>query len=272
MRQAAALYRGHQAKLAGAGQASGADQADAAGTAEGGGRRARRRSGVSLAPGSPAAVLQSECAPLARELVTRAGAAGLTVATAESLTAGLVAATIADVPGASAVLRGGVVSYAVEVKASVLGVDAAWLAEHGPVDPRVAEEMAAGAARVCDADLGVSTTGVAGPEPHGGRAVGTVYLGVAVRGSREESPVVPAPVAAALDPTSAPDAGRGAVPGTVASADGAANGGHAVTGPDARWCRGTAGHALEVFPGDRDAVRWAAVKAALELLLSKIPA
>ena len=98
---------------------------------------------MSLAPGSPAAVLQSECAPLARELVTRAGAAGLTVATAESLTAGLVAATIADVPGASAVLRGGVVSYAVEVKASVLGVDAAWLAEHGPVDPRVAEEMAA---------------------------------------------------------------------------------------------------------------------------------
>ncbi|MDR2255099.1 MAG: nicotinamide-nucleotide amidohydrolase family protein [Arthrobacter sp.] len=172
-----------------------------------------------MAPGSPAAVLQEACAPLARELVVRASAAGLSVATAESLTAGLVAATIADVPGASAILRGGVVSYAVEVKASVLGVDAAWLAEHGPVDPRVAEEMAAGAARVCGADLGVSTTGVAGPEPHGGRPVGTVYLGVAEAGT---SP-------------------------------------HAV------------GHRLETFAGDRDAVRWAAVKAALELLLSKIP-
>lgn len=111
-------------------------------------------------------------------LVAAATEAGLTLATAESLTAGRVAATVADVPGASAVLRGGVVSYAVDVKHSVLGVDAQRLAEHGPVDPVVAEQMAAGARRVCGADLGVSTTGVAGPEAHGGQEVGTVWIGV----------------------------------------------------------------------------------------------
>jgi nicotinamide-nucleotide amidase len=111
-------------------------------------------------------------------LVATATAAGLTVATAESLTAGLVSATIADVPGASAVLRGGVVSYQVDVKASVLGVSEDRLAEYGPVDRVVAQEMAAGARRVCGADIGISTTGVAGPEPHGGHAVGTVWIGI----------------------------------------------------------------------------------------------
>ncbi|WP_394159981.1 CinA family protein [Galactobacter valiniphilus] len=246
---------------------------------------------MSLAAGSPAAALQSECAPLARELVSRAAAAGLTVATAESLTAGLVAATIADVPGASAVLRGGVVSYAVEVKASVLGVDAAWLAEHGPVDPRVAEEMAIGAARVCDADLGVSTTGVAGPEPHGGREVGTVYLGVAVQGSvaRPASPVARHAATGAAAVGHSETAAAATAAEVTAAATGAASAdatvsavGHSETaadavGPgaasaDARWCPSAVGHVLEVFPGDRDAVRWAAVKAALELLLSKIPA
>ncbi len=234
---------------------------------------------MSLAAGSPAAALQSECAPLARELVSRAAAAGLTVATAESLTAGLVAATIADVPGASAVLRGGVVSYAVEVKARVLGVDAAWLAEHGPVDPRVAEEMAIGAARVCDADLGVSTTGVAGPEPHGGREVGTVYLGVAVQGSvaRSASPdagPVAGPVAGGHTATSAAAVGHSKIAAAVTAAEATAadTASAAETSAAARWRPSAVGHVLEVFPGDRDAVRWAAVKAALELLLSKIPA
>ena len=114
---------------------------------------------------------------LATELVTAASSAGLSVATGESLTAGLVAAAIADVPGASAVLRGGVVSYAVDVKASVLGVDRDLLAERGPVDPDVAEAMAVGAASVCGADIGISTTGVAGPDAHGGHLPGTVYIG-----------------------------------------------------------------------------------------------
>lgn len=119
---------------------------------------------------------------LVAELVARFREAGLTLATAESLTAGAVAATIADVPGASTVLRGGIVSYAVDLKRDLLGVDGGRLAEHGPVDAVVAEQMAAGAARSCGADVGVSTTGVAGPEAHGGQAVGTVYIGWATAG------------------------------------------------------------------------------------------
>ena len=106
--------------------------------------------------------------------------AGLSIATGESLTAGLVASCIADVPGASAVLQGGVVAYQVSVKRDVLGVDAGLLECHGPVHPEVAEQMAVGAARACGARIGVSTTGVAGPEPHGGHAAGTVYIGWAV--------------------------------------------------------------------------------------------
>ncbi|MDD7836703.1 MULTISPECIES: CinA family protein [Paenarthrobacter] len=103
----------------------------------------------------------------------------LTVATAESLTAGLVAATLANTPGASGMLQGGVVAYQNSVKAAVLGVPEALLAEVGSVDGGVAEAMADGARRACAADIGISTTGVAGPEPHDGKAVGTVFVGVA---------------------------------------------------------------------------------------------
>ena len=83
------------------------------------------------------------------------------VATAESLTGGDVGGAICTVPGASAYYRGGVISYAYEVKARVLGVDAQLLATEGAVNPEVAAQMAAGAARVCGADYAVSTTGVA---------------------------------------------------------------------------------------------------------------
>ncbi|PWI27576.1 CinA family protein [Pseudoglutamicibacter cumminsii] len=106
--------------------------------------------------------------------------AGLTIATGESLTAGMVASHIADVPGASAVLQGGIVAYQMSVKRDVLGVDAGLLERHGPVHPEVAEQMAIGAARACGARIGVSTTGVAGPEPHGGHPAGTAYIGWAV--------------------------------------------------------------------------------------------
>lgn len=106
---------------------------------------------------------------------------GLTVATAESLTAGLVSAGIADVPGASAVLRGGAVTYATEAKAAVLGVDADLLAERGAVDPDVAEAMARGALNLFGTDIAVSTTGVAGPASQDGQPVGTVFIGLAWR-------------------------------------------------------------------------------------------
>lgn len=103
----------------------------------------------------------------------------LTVATAESLTAGAVAARLADVPGASAVLRGGVVAYATAVKQRVLGVDAGLLARGGPVQGPVAVQMASGAAALLGASVGVATTGVAGPGPADGHPAGTVVVAVA---------------------------------------------------------------------------------------------
>ena len=116
---------------------------------------------------------------LAEEAVSAAIASGLTVATAESLTAGMVAAVLADTPGASGMLQGGVVSYQNSVKTGVLGVPRDLLDSVGAVDGRVAEAMAEGARRLCGADIGVSTTGVAGPEPHAGKDVGSVYIGIA---------------------------------------------------------------------------------------------
>lgn len=107
--------------------------------------------------------------------------AGRTLAVAESLTGGLLAARIVDVPGASAVFRGGIVAYATDLKSTLLDVDPVLLAARGPVDPEVAAQMAAGVRRRTGADVGVSTTGVAGPDSQGGRAAGTVYVAVDVR-------------------------------------------------------------------------------------------
>ena len=121
----------------------------------------------------------------AADLVHRLTDRGLTIATAESLTGGLLAATLVDVPGASAVVNGGVVAYATPVKHSVLGVDAGLLDERGPVDPQVAEQMADRVRLVCavdgrPADIGLATTGVAGPDWQDGRPPGTVFVGVAI--------------------------------------------------------------------------------------------
>jgi nicotinamide-nucleotide amidase len=102
-----------------------------------------------------------------------------TVATAESLTAGMVSAVLADTPGASGMLQGGVVAYQNSVKENLLGVSAELLADVGSVDGGVAAAMAAGARTALGADIGISTTGVAGPEAHDGKPVGTVYIGVA---------------------------------------------------------------------------------------------
>jgi nicotinamide-nucleotide amidase len=92
---------------------------------------------------------------------------------------GLVTATITARAGASAVLRGGVVVYATDTKASQLGVDRDLLEARGPVDAQVAEEMARGVRARWGADLGLATTGVAGPEPQDGHPVGEVYVAVA---------------------------------------------------------------------------------------------
>lgn len=116
----------------------------------------------------------------AGEVVGALAASSRTIATAESLTGGLVCGALTDVPGASAVVRGSVVAYATEVKAQVLGVDSALLATGGAVQAAVAVQMASGVCRVLGSDVGVATTGVAGPDPQDGQAVGTVFVAVAL--------------------------------------------------------------------------------------------
>jgi len=119
------------------------------------------------------------------QIVVRLVERGQTMATAESLTGGLVAATVVDVPGSSKVLRGGLVVYATDLKHALAGVDADLLAAEGPVSPAVAIELARGARSRCGADWGVSTTGVAGPDSQDGVPVGTVYVAVSGPGAEE---------------------------------------------------------------------------------------
>ncbi len=107
---------------------------------------------------------------------------GETLAVAESLTGGLLAATIVDVPGASRAFRGGVVAYATELKVVLAGVPVELLDKCGPVHPETAAAMAYGIRKRCQADWGLATTGVAGPDPQDGIPVGTVY--VALSGAR----------------------------------------------------------------------------------------
>jgi nicotinamide-nucleotide amidase len=106
-------------------------------------------------------------------------ARGWSIAAAESLTGGRVTAALVDVPGASAHVRGGIVAYATDVKASRLGVDAELLAARGPVDPDVAVQMAQGVRGALRADVGLATTGVAGPDSQDDKPVGTVHIAVA---------------------------------------------------------------------------------------------
>ena len=124
---------------------------------------------------------------LAADLVARLTVAGQTVAVAESLTGGLVAAALTDPAGASLVVRGGVVAYATDLKARVLGVDEVLLARAGSVDVEVAEQMASGVRSLMGATYGLSTTGVAGPDPVDGQQVGTVYVAVVGPGSSRVS-------------------------------------------------------------------------------------
>ncbi|TCK59198.1 nicotinamide-nucleotide amidase [Curtobacterium sp. PhB136] len=127
---------------------------------------------------------------IAPRLIAELTVRGETVAVAESLTGGLVVSELVEVPGASAVVRGGVVAYATPIKASVLGVSSSLLAERGAVDPDVATQMAEGVRTALAVDgvpatWGISTTGVAGPDPQDGKPVGTVFVGIAsASGSR----------------------------------------------------------------------------------------
>ena len=105
-------------------------------------------------------------------------AGGQTIGTAESLTGGLVAAALTTVPGASAVVRGGIVAYAADLKNSLLDVPADLIERVGTVHSDVALAMASGARTRLGATVGVATTGVAGPDPADGQPVGTVHIAV----------------------------------------------------------------------------------------------
>lgn len=120
---------------------------------------------------------------LAQQIVDKAGAEGLMLATAESCTGGMIAAAITDVPGSSAVFDRGFVTYSNEAKAEMLGVSPEKIGRHGAVSQQVALEMARGAILNSRADIAVATTGIAGPT--GGsdtKPVGLVWFALVTRG------------------------------------------------------------------------------------------
>jgi nicotinamide-nucleotide amidase len=123
--------------------------------------------------------------PDAAALVAELRRRGITIAVAESLTGGLLVAELVAVPGVSEVLHGGVVAYSTALKHSIVGVDARLLAEHGPVHPEVAEQLAtrvrvALAVDGVPARAGLGTTGVAGPGPQDGIPAGVAYAAAAL--------------------------------------------------------------------------------------------
>ncbi|MEV8359268.1 CinA family protein [Microbacterium sp. NPDC076895] len=127
--------------------------------------------------------MTSDVSTAASKILETLRARGWRLGVAESLTGGSLASAFVSVPGASDVLRGGIVAYATDLKASLLGVDAALLGREGAVHPDVAIQMARGI-RVATAqggalsEVGLATTGVAGPDPQDGAPVGRVYVAV----------------------------------------------------------------------------------------------
>jgi nicotinamide-nucleotide amidase len=126
---------------------------------------------------SPAPSLSSATTDaLARAVLARLTSRGETLATAESLTGGLIGVLLTDIPGASASYLGGVIAYATRLKATLAGVPDAMLATDGPVAASTARAMAAGIATRCGADWGLAVTGVAGPDSQDGHRPGEVHV------------------------------------------------------------------------------------------------
>lgn len=114
----------------------------------------------------------------ARELIEKAGSSGITFGFAESLTGGLISASVVNVPGASSCFKGSVVSYTNEIKENVLGVPSNIIGTFTEVSDECAKAMAEGAMSVLGVDLAISVTGIAGPTGDmPGKPVGTVYMG-----------------------------------------------------------------------------------------------
>jgi nicotinamide-nucleotide amidase len=191
---------------------------------------------------------------IAADLVSALSERGQTVAVAESLTGGLVCATLVDVPGASAVVRGAVVAYATELKHRLLDVDGDLLARNGPVDPLVAEQMALGVRERLGADWGLSTTGVAGPDPQDGAPPGRVYIALA-----GPFPDVPAGESPSQEP----------VPGSAPAARAPSPDVAPALEPVPGGAIGSRVLMLDL-PGDRAAVRRATTERVLAALLSAL--
>jgi nicotinamide-nucleotide amidase len=115
---------------------------------------------------------------LAASILAELSRRGETLVSAESLTGGMIGALLTDIPGASESYLGGVISYATRLKGTLAGVDRGTLDELGPVSGRTAAQMARGVAELCNADWGLATTGVAGPDEQQGHPVGQVFVAV----------------------------------------------------------------------------------------------
>ena len=115
---------------------------------------------------------------LAARVLAELDRRGQTLASAESLTGGMVGKLLTEVSGASTSYLGGVISYATRLKETLAGVDSETLSELGPVAERTAAKMAQGVAQRCDADWGIATTGVAGPDAQNSHPVGQVFVAV----------------------------------------------------------------------------------------------
>ncbi|MFH8792122.1 CinA family protein [Streptomyces sp. NPDC017941] len=185
----------------------------------------------------------------AAEVLRVLGERGETLAAAESLTGGLVAAEVTAAPGASQAFKGSVTSYATEVKRDLLGVDADLLAERGAVDGEVALQMAVGVRELLGTDWGVATTGVAGPERQDGQPVGTVFVAVAGPAGRR-------PVAGA--------AGGGTEASDRPGADGC------LDSASSSALRSEGKVAALRLNGNRTEIRMESVRSVLELLLDQL--
>lgn len=116
---------------------------------------------------------------LGKEIISILSASPETIATAESLTGGLISATLTEIPGSSACVNGGICTYATSSKAALLGVEEELLERKGPVDPDVAAQMAENVREIFHTDWSIAVTGVAGPSQQNGHPVGEVYIAIA---------------------------------------------------------------------------------------------
>ena len=117
---------------------------------------------------------------LAYELIQKLGQRHLTISVAESLTGGLVAASLTQIPGASAVFKGGIIAYGDEIKQQVLKVDSALITKFTSISEPVAQSMATNIREIMNTDIGIATTGVAGPDKSDGFAPGIVFVAISI--------------------------------------------------------------------------------------------